>query len=116
MKIKKILVLLLTSIMILIAFSNITFVFATAGINPTNTKVDSFEKAMKVILGLFELATLAVGMIMLIVLAIKYMSAAPGDKAEIKKHAAVYIVGAVMAFGANGIVKIIQTFTTDSLK
>ena len=36
-----------------------------------------------------------VAIIMLIVLAIKYISAAPSDKAEIKKHAVVYVVGAV---------------------
>ncbi|MCI8546105.1 MAG: hypothetical protein HFJ44_02615 [Clostridia bacterium] len=113
MKIKKILV---TLIMLLIAFSNITFVFATAGLNPTTTHVSSFEKAVKVILGLFELVTAGVGIIMLIALGIKYMSAAPNDKAEIKRHAVVYIVGACMAFGANGIVKIIKVFAEESLK
>lgn len=116
MRTKKILVSLLTAIMILIAFSNITFVFATAGINPSNTHVSSFEKAVKVVLGLFELVTAGVGIIMLIALGIKYMASAPNEKAEIKKHAVVYIVGACMAFGANGIVKIIKVFAEDSLK
>ena len=53
---------------------------------------------------------------MLIVLAIKYISAAPGDKAEIKKHAVIYIVGAVVLFAASGIIQIIKTFATDTFK
>ena len=53
---------------------------------------------------------------MLIVLAIKYMSSAPNEKAEIKKHAAVYIVGAVMAFAAVGVVQIIKTFSEEIVK
>lgn len=116
MKINKILKCIISAIAILIAFSNITFVFATAGINPTNTHVASFEKAVKIIIGLFEIVTVAVGIILLMVLGIKYMSAAPNEKAEIKKHAVVYIVGACMAFGARGITSIIKTFAEEALK
>ena len=47
---------------------------------------------------------------MLIVLAIKYISAAPSDKAEIKKHAVVYVVGAIVLFAASGILQIIKNF------
>ena len=53
---------------------------------------------------------------MLAVLAMKYMSAAPGEKATIKKHAAVYIVGAIVLFGAAGILNIIETFATKNIK
>ena len=51
-----------------------------------------------------------VAIIMLIVLAIKYISAAPGDKADIKKHAVVYVVGAVVLFAASGILGIVKNF------
>lgn len=56
--------------------------------------------------------TIAVGVaiIMLIVLAMKYMMSAPGDKATIKKHAVVYIVGAVIMFAATAILEIIRKF------
>ena len=54
-----------------------------------------------------------IAIIMLIVLAIKYISAAPGDKAEIKKHAVVYVVGAVVLFAATGILQIIKKFSTN---
>lgn len=53
---------------------------------------------------------IGVAIIMLIVLAIKYISAAPSDKAEIKKHAVVYVVGAIVLFAASGILGIIKNF------
>lgn len=43
-------------------------------------------------------------------LGIKYMYASPGDKAQIKNHLTVYIIGAVVMFGASGILGIIKSF------
>ena len=62
------------------------------------------------ILGVIQVIGVAIAVIMLIVLAIKYISAAPNDKAEIKKHAVVYVVGAVVLFAASGIIGIIRGF------
>ena len=62
------------------------------------------------ILGVVQVVGVAIAIIMLIVLAIKYISAAPNDKAEIKKHAVVYVVGAVVLFAASGIIGIIRGF------
>ena len=50
---------------------------------------------------------MGVAVTMLIVLAIKYMSSAPGDKATIKKSAVTYVVGAIVMFAAAGILSII---------
>ena len=117
MKKNKILVFVLTIIMTLITASNtVVLADATSGINPSNTHVSSFEKAMNVIIGIAQVITVAVGVIMLLVLAIKYMSAAPGEKAEIKKHATVYIVGAVIAFGSYGLITLLMDFTKEALK
>lgn len=52
----------------------------------------------------------AVAVAMLAILGMKYMTAAPGEKADIKKHAVVYIVGAVIMFACTGILGIIQQF------
>ena len=51
-----------------------------------------------------------VAIIMLTVLAMKYMLSAPGDRVIIKKHAVVYVVGAVIMFACTGILGIIQNF------
>ena len=63
------------------------------------------------ILGVAQVIGVAVAVIMLIVLAIKYISASPEGKAEIKKSAYVYILGAVLLFGGVFILNIIQSFS-----
>ena len=52
----------------------------------------------------------AVAVAMLAIVGMKYMSAAPSEKADIKKQAVVYIVGAVIMFACTGILGIIQKF------
>ena len=64
------------------------------------------------IISALKIASLGVAVVMLLVLAMKYMSAAPSEKADIKKHAVVYVVGAVVMFAAAGILHIIQQFAT----
>ncbi len=65
---------------------------------------------------IFQIATTGIAVVMLIVLAMKYMFAAPGDKADIKKHAVVYVVGAVVLFAASGILQIIKVFASINIK
>ncbi len=63
------------------------------------------------IITIFQVVGTGIAVVMLIVLAMKYMMAAPGDKADIKKHAVVYVVGAFVLFAAVGILTIIQKFS-----
>ena len=60
------------------------------------------------ILGIVQIIGVAVAVIMLVVLAIKYLSAAPGEKAEIKKSAFIYVIGALLLFGGVAFLQIIQ--------
>lgn len=62
------------------------------------------------ILSIVQIIGVAVAVIMLIVLAIKYIAASPDDKAEIKKHAFVYVVGAIILFAASALVGWIKSF------
>ena len=122
----KIIAVLLMAIMTITALSQIVLA-ATAEDTVVNTEsamnVDQFkgktdssgasESAQNVIGALITIVRVigtGVAIIMLVVLAIKYISAAPSDKAEIKKHAVVYVVGAVVLFAASGILGIIQQF------
>ncbi|MBP3597065.1 MAG: hypothetical protein J6J60_06680 [Clostridia bacterium] len=73
----------------------------------------SVQNIAGAILAIVQTVAISVAVIMLVVLAIKYISAAPNDKAEIKKHAVVYIVGAVVLFSATGILEIIKRFATN---
>ena len=54
-----------------------------------------------------------VAIVMLLTIAMKYMTAAPGDKADIKKSAVQYVVGAIVLFGVVGILTIISNFSAN---
>ena len=76
----------------------------------TSGAADSINRIVGAVLTIVQDVGCGVAVIMLIVLAIKYISAAPGDKADIKKHAVVYVVGAVVLFAASGILGIVKKF------
>ena len=67
------------------------------------------------IIGVVQTIGVAVAVIMLVVYAIKYISAAPSEKADIKKGAIGYVVGALILFAATGVLQIIKTFTTETV-
>ena len=73
----------------------------------------SLQKLIGSAITIVQVVGSGVAIIMLIVLAIKYISAAPGDKAEIKKHAVVYVVGAIVLFAASGILGIVKSFASN---
>lgn len=78
--------------------------------NPSNAS-SAIEDIVGDILGVAQVIGVAVAVIMLIVLAIKYLSASPEGKAEIKKSAMIYIVGAILLFGGVFLLNIIQSFS-----
>ena len=61
------------------------------------------------ILGIVQIVAGFAAVILLIVLAIKYMTASPEGKADIKKTAIIYVVGAALLFGASAILGAIQS-------
>ena len=103
--------------MIAMCINNVVLATDTMDIprgNQSTSVATSFNDVLNKILGVVQIIGVAVAVIMLIVLAIKYISAAPGDKAEIKKHAVVYVVGAVILFAASGILQLIRNFALDA--
>lgn len=112
-KTMKIVAILLVAVMAVMALSNTAFAldWDIDSIQANDTDASAAVNNMAGdILGIVQVVAMAVAVIMLIVLAIKYISAAPSDKAEIKKHAVVYVVGAVVLFAATGILEIISQF------
>ena len=81
----------------------------------TTTTSSNVASALGDSLGVIQLVALTVAVVMLVVLAIKYMMSSVSDRADIKKHAVIYIVGAVLMFGTSGIIQIIKDFTDDVL-
>ena len=105
------------AIVLVVAFILPNFTFATdwQSVTQFDGKSDSnldssAQNIVGAILSVTRIIAVGVAIIMLLVLAMKYMMSAPGDRADIKKHAVVYIVGAIVLFGAAGILTIIQNF------
>jgi len=65
------------------------------------------------IIGIVQIIGTGIAVIMLIVLAIKYLMAAPSEKADIKKGALIYVVAAVILFAAVNILAVIQEWSED---
>ena len=89
------------------ATTAISNVEAASGDDTTNGSVRSITGSL---LAVFRIAAVGIALIMLVVVSIKYMSAAPEGKAEIKKHAVIYVVGAIVLFASAGILGIIESF------
>ena len=78
----------------------------------TTGATTTVNSVMSTIITVVRIVGVTAAVLMLLVLAMKYMSAAPGEKADIKKSAIVYVVGAVVLFAVTGILGIINQFAT----
>lgn len=79
-----------------------------------NTSANSIltptQNILQTVLTVMRTVCLGIAFVMIIVLAMKYMIASPGERADIKKSSVQYVIGAVIMFGAAGILKLIVTF------
>ena len=57
-----------------------------------------------------RIVCVTIAIVILLVIAMKYMISAPGDRADIKKHAIHYVKGAFILFAVTGILSILDTF------
>lgn len=57
----------------------------------------------------------AAAVILLVVLGVKWLVAAPDQKADMKKSAIVYVVGAFMVFAAGAILGVIKNVSTNTI-
>lgn len=95
-----------------VSFGNIDTDTITSGAKDETGAASSINNIIGSVITIVQVIGVGVAIIMLIVLAIKYISAAPGDKADIKKHAVVYVVGAIVLFAASGLLGIIKNFAS----
>lgn len=76
-----------------------------------DTNVDGkVQKIIGAALSVVRIVGTGMALIMIAAVAIKYMSAAPSERADIKKSAIIYVVGAVVLFAGANLVGLIQTF------
>ena len=80
-----------------------TVVIETGASNTAESVIGTIISAARII-------GICFAVVMLLTIAMKYMTAAAGDKADIKKSAVAYVVGAIVLFAVTGILGVIQQF------
>lgn len=116
---KKILMIVATLLVVTVLFATVVPVFAVDNPNDyfqpstQGQTANNFKTASETIIGLVQIVGTAVAIIMLIWLGIKYVIAAPDEKAEIKKGAFIYVIAAIFIFAASNIVGIVAQFGKD---
>lgn len=109
----KILVLLL-----MIAFI-ISLMSIAYGSENANFKTNQFSDAISTdvnklvddtagtVIAAMRIISVTIAIVVLLIIAMKYMISAPGDRADIKKHAIAYVVGTFILFGATEIISLL---------
>ena len=105
-------------ILVIITVFTANVSFATKGWNETmkasskgiTSEVKRTEEFGNGIIGVIQIVGVTAGVITLMTLGLRYMMAAPSEKADVKKTAIIYIIGAILMFSASGILGVIRTF------
>lgn len=92
----------------------VSMVFAsTASIPSANyNAANKMQSPVSAVIGIVSYICYAAAVIMLVLLGVRYVSASPEGKAEIKKTAVQYVIGAALVFAAGAILGIIQSVAT----
>ena len=90
--------------------------WANKNIGGTRGSIAKLLKTLfSVVLNLVRIIAVGWAIVMLISVAIKYMSGSAHVKAQLKTDIPTYLIGAAILFGASGIITIIQWFVADFL-
>ena len=68
------------------------------------------------IIGIVQFICYAAAVILLVILGVKWISAAPDEKANIKKGAVIYVVGAALVFAAGAILHVIKNVMDNTIQ
>ena len=83
-------------------------------VTTTDTSGPGVISAINSVIGLFQFAGTGIAVFVVTVLGIKYMLAAPSEKADVKKNIMPIIIGCILLFGAVNIVSVILTVSDGS--
>lgn len=122
MKKKKIISIVIFLIILFNVLNNIVYAagFATSPLefkdksNTSSKLYTATESVIGTAVTLIRIVAMGAAIVMLTYMAIKYMSAAPAERAEFKKSATIYIVGAILLFGTTGVLGIIENFAKEN--
>ena len=73
------------------------------------------QTAMGTAINIIRIVGTGISIIMITYMAIKYMTSAPQERAEFKKSAAIYVVGAILIFGGTNVLTSIMNFASSNI-
>ena len=73
-----------------------------------NNAANSMVNIISSVLGVIRTIGAVVALVIFMIVAIKYILASAGEKADIKKYLTTYVIGGLILFGASGILGIIK--------
>jgi hypothetical protein len=76
---------------------------------------NAIVKIISSILGVVRTIGAAVALLIFMWVAVKYILASAGEKADLKKYLTTYVIGGLILFGASGILTIIRKVLDNSL-
>lgn len=95
---------------------NMVFASDIAIPSPSAVNDTGLNTTISNVLGVVTVICYAAAFILLIVLGVKWLIAAPDAKADMKKSAIVYVVGAIMVFAAGAILQVIRGLAKSTVK
>lgn len=99
------------------SFASDVFDFTKYESTTGNSDADKIaQTTMGTAINIIRIVATGTAIIMLSYMAIKYITAAPNEKAEFKKSATIYILGAILIFAAGNVLGIIANYTTTNIK
>lgn len=121
-KILKLIVAILITITIFVAFSQNTFAMHKpidqqfANTSDKSNATNTVSNWIGVVLNVAQVIGAGVAIIMLIVIGIQWIFASPSGKAQIAKTAKYYVIGAVLIFATVGLIQIVKNFAEMNVK
>lgn len=114
---KSMILILVILILVITGFFSVSFAAASSNFNfaafdgEGNTKVNAAtEKTMGTAVSVIRIVATGISIIMLSYIGIKYMMAAPQEKADFKKSISIYVLGAILIFASGNILLIIEKY------
>lgn len=119
MNIKKITKIVTILILIATILGAVNMVFATdvniPGSNNSGYAGTGLESSTERVIGIVQYICYAAAVILLVILGVKWLIAAPDQKADMKKSAIVYVVGAILVFAAGVILQVIRNVAKNTI-
>lgn len=121
---KKVLIKIISVVLVVfLCASMLCNVDATSGIiksgftgNANATGSKPIVEILSAVLSVVRNVGVTVAIVILMTIGAKYIIASAGDRADIKKYAMNYIIGAVILFGATGVLSVVKAVIDESLK